>query len=250
MGKKSPLVLLVKLSLAEKNYAQIKREALAIAFGLKKYHNYLFGRRFELVTDHSPLTIIFGEKKNEPVTEAVRLQRWAILLSAYDYQIVYKKGADIPNADALSRLPLPDDTELELASNCFSVKTPTTAFLQNSEEIEKLIIVEDVEQETEKDVVLKQVFAYVQDGWSSVISDENLKKYYIRKNELTCEEKCIIWEQRVVIFFSLQKHVLDLLHQGYQGIVQRKALARFFDWWPTLDNQIEDQVKQCSSCQS
>ncbi|KAF2890495.1 hypothetical protein ILUMI_15678, partial [Ignelater luminosus] len=205
---------------------------------------------FELLTDHSPLTIIFGEKKNVPVAAAVRLQRWAILVLAYDYQIVYKKGADIPNADTLSRLPLLDDTELELASNCFSIQAPITAFLQNSEKIEKPITVEDVEQETEKDVVLKQVFAYVRDGWPSVISDENLKKYYIRKNQLTCEGKCVIWRQRVVIPFYLQKYILDLLYQRHQGIVRIKALAHSFVWWPTLDKQIEDQVKQCSSCQS
>ncbi|KAF2880537.1 hypothetical protein ILUMI_25635 [Ignelater luminosus] len=152
---------------------------------------------FELVTDHSPLTTIFGEKKNVPVTAAVRLQRWAILLSAYDYQIVYKKGADIPNADALSRLPLSDDTELELASNCFSIQAPITAFLHNSEEIEIPITVEDVEQETEKDMVLKQVFAYVRDAWPSVISDEKLKKYYIRKNELTCEGKWLFGDKEL-----------------------------------------------------
>ncbi|KAF2890539.1 hypothetical protein ILUMI_15634 [Ignelater luminosus] len=173
-GEEKPISFASKtLSSAEKNYAQIEREALAIVFGLKKYHNYPFGRRFELITDHFPLTIIFGEKRNVPVTAAVRLQRWAILLSAYDYQMVYKKEADIPNADALSHLPLPDDTELELTSNCFSIQAPITAFLQNSEEMEKTITVKEVEQETEKDVVLKQVVAYVRDGWPS--SFQNLQ---------------------------------------------------------------------------
>ncbi|KAF2888748.1 hypothetical protein ILUMI_17425 [Ignelater luminosus] len=127
--------------------------------------------------------------------------------STYDYQIVYKKGTDISNADELSRLPLPNHPELELASYCFSIKAPITAFLQNSEEIEKPITIKDVEQETEKDVVLKQIFAYVRDDWSS-------------------------------------KHVLDLLYQAHLGIVRMKALARSFVWWSTLDNQIEEQVKQ------
>lgn len=38
------------LSKAEQNYSHLDREALAIIFALKKFHKYLYGRRFVLVT--------------------------------------------------------------------------------------------------------------------------------------------------------------------------------------------------------
>jgi len=94
------------LTAAEKKYSQLD-EALAIIFGVKKYNQYLLGRRFELKTDHKPLTHIFSESRAVPTMASGRIQRWALTLSAYSYTIKYRKGVENSNADALSRLPLP-----------------------------------------------------------------------------------------------------------------------------------------------
>ncbi len=95
------------LSPSEKNYSQLEKEALSLTFGVKKFHQYLYGRKFTLITDHKPLTAIFGAKKGIPTLVAARLQRWALLLSAYNYEIQYKSTDTHSNADGLSRLPLP-----------------------------------------------------------------------------------------------------------------------------------------------
>lgn len=60
------------------------------------------------LSDHKPLRNIFDESKPIPTKASAQLQRWALILSAYDYAIAYKPGAQNSNADLLSRLPLPD----------------------------------------------------------------------------------------------------------------------------------------------
>ncbi|XP_048000243.1 uncharacterized protein LOC125237297 [Leguminivora glycinivorella] len=51
------------LNAAECNYSQLDKEALAIVFGVTKHHQYVYGRKFTLRTDHRALSYIFGKNK-------------------------------------------------------------------------------------------------------------------------------------------------------------------------------------------
>ena len=97
------------LAPAEKNYSQLEKEALAIIFGVKKFHAYLYGRHFDIFSDHQPLQTLLSESKGVPAMSASRIQRWALTLGAYEYTIKYRPGKDQGPADALSRLPLPEE---------------------------------------------------------------------------------------------------------------------------------------------
>lgn len=73
------------LSDAERNYSQVEKEALGLVFAVKKFHKYIFGREFLLLTDHKPLLTIFGNKKGVPVYTANRLVRWATTLLRWQH---------------------------------------------------------------------------------------------------------------------------------------------------------------------
>ena len=89
---------------AEANYSQIDREGLALVFGVTRFRQYVYGREFTLITDHKPLIHFSGQTASIPTMGSPRVRRWALTLSAYNYDIQYSKGADIPSADALNRL--------------------------------------------------------------------------------------------------------------------------------------------------
>ena len=210
-------------------YAQLEKEALSIIFGVKKFHRYLhvYGRKITIITDHKPLTTILGPKKGIPSLAAARLQRWAIILSAYDYDIRYKSTTEHGNADGLSRLPLPTTSP--------SVDT-TAASTFNIGQVQALPVTsEDIARATRCDSVLSKVYQYIGRGWPSQVNEE-LKPFKERQTELTTEGGCLFWGIRVIIPKKLQHKVLLSLHSAHTGItIRMKAVARSYFWWKGLD---------------
>ncbi len=85
---------------------------MAIIFGVKRFYQFLFGKEFILRTDNKALGLILGPRKGIPVTADNRLQRWAYFLSGYRYKVEHVKSEANANCDALSRLPIDDNTEM------------------------------------------------------------------------------------------------------------------------------------------
>ncbi len=90
---------------AQKKYSAGEKELLAIVSCTEHFHYFLFGRHFQVFSDHMPLTFLLT--KTNP---SKRLQRWLERLSSYSFTILYKPGKENLVADALSRVY--DDEEL------------------------------------------------------------------------------------------------------------------------------------------
>ncbi|KAL3227134.1 hypothetical protein MRX96_048823 [Rhipicephalus microplus] len=76
-------------------------------FGVTKFRQYLWRRELEAIRDHKPLFGSLAPYKRVPEMCSPRIMRWALVLGAYNYKLMYRPGASIANADSLSRLPLP-----------------------------------------------------------------------------------------------------------------------------------------------
>jgi hypothetical protein len=90
-----------KLNAAQKGYATVEKEALALLLALKHYDVYLneTPHTIEVFTDHNPLTFVHRMK-----LENQRLLRWSLTLQEWTKIVInHVKGTDNVVADALSR---------------------------------------------------------------------------------------------------------------------------------------------------
>lgn len=151
-----------KLSVTEQKYSTIDKEALAIVFGVTKFYNYTYGRKFELETDSSALVRIFGPTKSIPKMAAKRLQHYAIFLSAFTYKIRHIKTSVNP-ADFISRNIQNCDEKFYLHDICNEGNATKQIFVNDSK-MDK-IDWNFVKKETQKDQTLSKILRYTTDGW-------------------------------------------------------------------------------------
>ncbi|GBN15052.1 Retrovirus-related Pol polyprotein from transposon 17.6 [Araneus ventricosus] len=77
------------LTPTESRYAQIEKEALAVACGCEKFRDYLTGMHFKIETDHKPLIPIFSKKNLDDFSP--RLQRIKLRMMKFSCTIVFQE---------------------------------------------------------------------------------------------------------------------------------------------------------------
>ncbi|XP_076660799.1 uncharacterized protein LOC143364225 [Halictus rubicundus] len=112
-GEEKPIAYASKkIAKDELNMKILDKEAMAIIFGFKRFYQFVFGKVIILKTDNKALQLILGPRKGIPQTADNRFQRWTYYLSGFRYEIEHIKSEANANCDALSRLPIEDETEL------------------------------------------------------------------------------------------------------------------------------------------
>ncbi|XP_008184219.1 uncharacterized protein K02A2.6-like [Acyrthosiphon pisum] len=230
------------LSNSECKFPQIEKEGLAIIFGVQKFYDYLYGRKFTLVTDHKPLIHIFGEKKGIPIYAANRLQRWAYVLSSFDFEIKYIKSEG-NTADFLSRIKTN-----QCNNNINEYDDAHINFIHEQSPFP--LDWHKIKIETKRDPITSRVLHATKTGsWSNDFSiNSELNSYNTRKIEITAEQDCLFWGYRVIIPTKFRKSILTELHSCHIGMSSMKSIARSYFWWPSIDKEIEDMARNCNEC--
>ena len=110
---------------------------------------------------------------------------------AYEYELLYRPGNENGNADGVSRLLVLD------VPGSTSVPGDIEHLLEtiNTSPVDAT----KIKLWTARDSVLSQVLQFVLQGWPSEVEEEALKPYFIRREELSVQAGCLLWEARVVV---------------------------------------------------
>ena len=231
------------LSPAEKNYAQIEKELLAVVFAAEKFHQYVYGKHSVMVhSDHKPLEYIWKKplSKTPP-----RLQRLMLRLQPYDLIIRYVPGKYMYMADTLSRAHLPtvsgseiDDDLVQVVHSLVTNLPVTTTSL------------DEIKRATAADGILQKVRDFCLSGWPRSIKNvpQSVRSFWHKRDVLHVADDILFADQRIVVPSLLQPQMLTLLHESHFGIEKTKSRARELLYWPNMCADIERIVSQCELC--
>ena len=256
---------------AERKYTISQKEALAVVFACTKYRKYLLGRHFQLVTDHKALNAL-RQKQN---INCDRLERWAIFLSQYDFELIYKPGRLHQNADALSRLidndnanesdiPFKTPRYYRLQAHA-STQTPKDGDTENEADVFAVQNVEsDIPQlnyniiraEQIADADLAEKINFLQNGITNGKTPERMraetKGYELDGTSLirlkpkgSCPARICIPDTLKTTIIQLAHDNSTSMHLGFHKTWKRVANVAY---WKYLKNDVMQYVKNCEDC--
>ena len=169
------------LTLVEQHYSQTEWEALAVVFGCEKFHLYLYGNPFVVITDHKPLVATYNNPRLNP---PARIERWTLRFQQYDLIVKYRLGTDNPAAYC-SRHPLAT-TESSRAKKM--AEEYINFIVENASPI--AISMDEIKRETLQDTELQQVTEVIHTGkWHKLLTNVTpanspFRVYHKGENEL------------------------------------------------------------------
>ncbi|XP_030849528.1 uncharacterized protein K02A2.6-like [Strongylocentrotus purpuratus] len=202
------------LTEAETRYSQIEKELLAQVFGLERNHQYVYGRKVILWTDHKPLVTI---TRKPLASTPKRLQRLLLRMQQYNVEIFYKPGRKMYLADTLSRAYLPN-----------SEQSPTEKEVESIHMLEDIAVSQKtlalIRIETQQDESLQAVKGLILEGWPEDKSrlPPGTSPYFDIRDELTYDEGIIFRGQRCTT-----SKVLPLPHKKDTRAVVRRLKSIF-----------------------
>ena len=232
------------LTPTQARYPQIDREALSIYWAVKRFHLFVYGKEFKVITDHKPLVSLFNNPSSKP---SARIERWLLELQQYRFTVEYRPGASNP-ADYASRHPVGDPE-----SHSYDVESEEHISFVARNAVPKAVTLSEIESATAKDPMLQAVMSAVKSGcWHKAppdVSLSELSRYEQVKEQLTCTDTVLLKSDRLVVPAMLQERIVDIAHEGHLGMVKTKALLREKVWFPCMDKMVETKVKACLPCQ-
>ena len=264
---------------SERNYPAHKLEFLCLKWAVtEKFHDYLYGNTFQVVTDNNPLTYVLTTAKLDATGH-----RWLVSLSNYSFKLSFRSGAANRDADGLSRRP---HTQTELFPDmvkavCHSgmVSRQDFAYVENlvtspsqlhgmsdesqSDVIGTTMTQVDWSKEQRSDATLGRIYDLIQCGFcprGDAVKGETPEvcRYFREWKKLSLKDGVLYRSTtlngedivQLVLPSSYKAFVLRSLHDdlGHQGRDRTLYLVRSRFYWPGQESDVEKYVGQCGRC--
>ena len=166
-------------------------------------------------------------------------------LLRYNLTAVYAPGKDLVVADTLSRCPLQVSEVSELQED---VKLYVDDVASHWPATDAKL--DQIRQETARDVNLRYAMDYVIDGWPAHKQDVKLaaREFYGIRHELSIHDRLLLRGDRIIIPYSMREEMIERIHDGHLGINKCRERARQSMWWPGMSREIENKVSTCRHC--
>jgi len=243
------------LSKRERSYSTSEKELLAIILAMEHFKQFLYGKEFEVFTDHEPLKYYLTADELSP-----RLERWMSRLKLFEFRITYRSGKSNANADALSRLTVEDENthaqiheeESLIIINVLHIASDEILGDQLGDEDIKWIyeLIKQAEQEklykinVEKFENDERRTLYLQ--WDRLrISGHNLYREWYDENDNIKLQFIVPKKHREFILKQAHSSVLSG-HLGFDKTLE-KVQSRCY--WPGQRKCVKKYVTECETCQ-
>ena len=168
---------------------------------------------------------------------------YVLYLQEFNFTVEYRPGKDNP-ADYMSRHPVRAPENTTDYKEQKQTEDAVNSIVRRN--VPESLSVEEVRTATVNDPVLLEVMDIVQNvNGESRCKSENLGPYNLLRSELS-----VAHGSRIVVRKALQRRVVNISHDGHQGIVTTKPLLRSAVWFPGMDRKTEDIVRSCLCCQA
>ena len=225
------------LTQIEKKYSQVEKEGLACVWSCERLRLYLYGRCFRLITDNKAIELILSNPRSEP---PIRLKRWALRLSDFEFIVIHKPGK-YNMADYLSRHPVDQPEEEDDETERF-INFVTDNVIPRA--LNRL----DIEKSTNEDSQLSRLRDMLQSHTATKESVDTDFMYVVDQLSVT-SDGLILRGNKLVLPSSLRQKAIEIAHEGHQGMQKTKSLLRTKIWFPKMNKQIEDKIRACVYCQ-
>ena len=231
------------LNNAEKNYAVIELECLAIQWAVTKCRLYLAGTEFTVYTDHKPLLGIMNGKNLDAINNT-RIQRLMSKLLGYCYTIEWIPGKKQTIADALSRSPVFDPEEEEAADVLLRHVTCAEA---NPD-----LAISELSKAASDDLAYQEIMEAIKEEkfLKDLNSDHPGHIYKSIWDSLGIDDRygLLTFHDRIVVPRSERKNILEKLHIPHCGITKTFKNAKQLYYWPGMKSDITNIVASCEEC--